>query len=346
MTPERAREITSRYQALRIAVLGDFCLDRYLEIDPALEETSIETGRTVHNVVRTRAQPGGAGTILNNLAALGIGTVHAIGFRGDDGEGYELARALRALPGVNLERLVRTTARRTFTYCKPLLVAPGRPPVELDRIDTKNFTPTPPGLARRIAGALRALSPEIDALVVLDQVDRPGTGVVTGPVRDALGECARDRPSLTIVADSRAGLRGFPPAIYKMNAAELGRFMGADAAPGKDIAPVREAATRLARENGRPVVVTLAERGMLGAAPDGGWHHVPAFPVRGPIDIVGAGDAVSANLACAFAAGASLPEALLLANAAASVVLHQLGTTGAASVDRILARIFHTGAGA
>ena len=35
MTPERLRAITSRYPALRIAVVGDFCLDRYLEIDPA-----------------------------------------------------------------------------------------------------------------------------------------------------------------------------------------------------------------------------------------------------------------------------------------------------------------------
>ena len=47
-----------------------------------------------------------------------------IGFCGDDGEGYELRRALAAMPGVNLEYFVETAQRRTFTYCKPLVVEP------------------------------------------------------------------------------------------------------------------------------------------------------------------------------------------------------------------------------
>ena len=63
------RRTRPRYAELHIGVLGDFCLDRYYEIDPARDETSIETGCTVHNVVRVRSQPGGAGTVLNNLAA-------------------------------------------------------------------------------------------------------------------------------------------------------------------------------------------------------------------------------------------------------------------------------------
>ena len=65
--------------------------------------------------------------------------------------------------------------------------------------------------------------------------------------------------------------------------------------------------------NRQPVFVTLAERGIIGADPHGHLEHVPAFPVRGPIDIVGAGDAVTANLVLALAAGAKLTEALELA---------------------------------
>ena len=98
MNAERFAEITGRYPSLRIGVVGDFCLDRYLEIDPARAEVSIETGLPVHNVVRVRSQPGAAGTILNNLVALGVGTIHVVGFCGDDGEGYELGRALRRCP--------------------------------------------------------------------------------------------------------------------------------------------------------------------------------------------------------------------------------------------------------
>ena len=98
MNAERFAKITARYHQLRIAVVGDFFLDRYLHIDPSKNETSIETGLTVYNVVEVRSQPGAAGTILNNLVALGIGEIYAVGFCGDDGEGYELRQALAAAP--------------------------------------------------------------------------------------------------------------------------------------------------------------------------------------------------------------------------------------------------------
>ena len=88
MTPERFAAITSRYAKLRLAVLGDFTLDRYLEIDPTRAETSLETGLPVHNVLQVRSLPGSAGTIVNNLAALGVGLIHPIGFCGEDGEGF------------------------------------------------------------------------------------------------------------------------------------------------------------------------------------------------------------------------------------------------------------------
>ena len=79
----------------------------------------------------------------------------------------------------------------------------------------------------------------------------------------------------------------------------------------------------------------MSERGILGASPDGRVEHVAALPVRGPIDIVGAGDTVTANLAAALAAGATMREAMEMAMAAASIVIHQLGTTGTASVSQI-----------
>src|SRR5580658_6251589 len=115
MTPERFEAITGRYSRLRVAVVGDFCLDRYLEIDPARKEVSIETGLAVHNVVRVRSQPGGAGTILSNLAALRVAKIFPVGFAGDDGEGFELRRALSSLPGVHMEYFYLTAERRTFT---------------------------------------------------------------------------------------------------------------------------------------------------------------------------------------------------------------------------------------
>src|SRR4029077_9892559 len=124
VNPTRFQVITEKYPQLRIAVLGDFCLDRYLEIDPTKKEVSIETGLPVHNVVNIRSQPGGAGTILNNLVALGVGRIYAVGFAGDDGEGYELKRALESKLRTDTAHFIQTPMRRTFTYTKPLVVGP------------------------------------------------------------------------------------------------------------------------------------------------------------------------------------------------------------------------------
>ena len=79
MKPGRFNELTKAYANLRVAVVGDFCLDRYLEIDPARSEVSIETGLEVYNIVNVRSQPGGSGTILNNLEALGCGHLFPVG---------------------------------------------------------------------------------------------------------------------------------------------------------------------------------------------------------------------------------------------------------------------------
>ena len=334
MTPERFQAITARYPALKIAIVGDFCLDRYLEIDPARAETSLETGLPVHNVTRVRAQPGAAGTILSNVAALGAGEIFPVGFCGEDGEGFELRRALGALPGVQLDHFLTTPLRRTFTYCKPLVVEPGRPPRELSRLDSKNWTPTPPPVAGALAAATSALLARVDSVIVMDQVDVAETGVVTQALLGELGR-ATQGCAVPVIADSRRGLRGFPPVIFKMNAAELAALTGAQGE--LTLARVGTAAAQLARQNQRMVFVTMAERGLLGASPEGALEHVGALPLRGAIDIVGAGDSVTANLALALAAGATLREALELAALASSLVIHQLGTTGTASVAQMQA---------
>jgi rfaE bifunctional protein kinase chain/domain len=332
MTPDRFDAITRQYSRLRVGIVGDFCLDRYLEIDPAKAETSIETGLTVHNVVNVRSQPGGAGTILNNIAALGAAEIFPVGFAGEDGEGYELIRALEARRDVDLQYFVTTPQRRTFTYCKPLMMDKGKPPRELNRLDSKNWTATPTDVAAQLAASLQAIAARVDALILLDQVNLPGTGVVAKPVLETLVKAQRDHPKLPIIADSRRGLAEFPPFIFKMNKAELAQF-GMNPA----VSNAKEKALALARRNQQPVFVTMAEEGIIAAGPSGEIEHVVAFPVRGEIDIVGAGDAVTANLTCALAAGASLREALELANAAASVVVHQLGTTGTAEIVQLRA---------
>ena len=66
--------------------------------------------------------------------------------------------------------------------------------------------------------------------------------------------------------------------------------------------------------------------------------QVPAYPVSGPIDIVGAGDSTSAAIACASAAGASLTEAAAFGNLVASITIQQIGITGTATPEQVRRR--------
>ena len=186
-----------------------------------------------------------------------------------------------------MDRFLQTPHRCTFTYCKPLVIEPGKPPRELNRLDTKNWTPTPAEVQRQLIAALRGEAERIDALVIMDQVDLAETGVITAGVLDAVGELARQRPQLRILADSRRGLGGYPAVCWKMNRDELGKLCGGG--PPADIDQVSRAAGELARRNGREVFVTLAEDGILAAMPDGQALHAAALPIRGEIDIVGGG---------------------------------------------------------
>jgi rfaE bifunctional protein kinase chain/domain len=338
MIKERFHAITDGYPRLRVGVAGDFFLDRYLHIDPAKAETSIETGLPVHNVVKVRSQPGAAGTILNNLVALGVGEIHAIGFCGADGEGFELRRALESQPGVTLEHFITSPQRVTPVYCKPLVIEDGKVPRELNRLDTKNWTPTPVELQDELAIGICELARRLDVLLLLDQVELPETGVATERVSGAVQAAIARNSTLLVLADSRRGLQHFPPLGFKMNAAELNRMTRSTAI---DLEAVKSHAADLARQTGQPVFVTMAECGIVGALPGERPEHVMAYPVRGPIDVVGAGDAVTANLAAALAAGAGTREAMELAMAAASLVIHQIGTTGTASVSQIAELLGH-----
>src|ERR1700722_12061500 len=145
LTDVLIEQILASLGSARIGVLGDLFLDRYLDIDDRLTEPSLETGLDAYQVVRVRSQPGAAGTIINNLAALGVGRIVPVAVVGDDGEGYELRQALRGMPAVDQTNIISWQGRRTPTYTKPMLEVAGQAARELNRLDIKNRTATPPG---------------------------------------------------------------------------------------------------------------------------------------------------------------------------------------------------------
>ncbi len=322
--------------------MGDFFLDAYYDCDRHLDEASLETGATCYQVVRTRRQAGAAGAVAANLAALGAGRVHAVGFCGEDGEGWELRRALEGL-GLEMAGFLTVARRRTPTYGKLCCVRRdgGRLVLggELQRLDIRNRRRTPKAVLDRLIGYLRGYlrgAGEWDALVVVDQVPEAGCGVITSRLRSCLEDLARRRPEMVVLADSRRRIHRFGRLPIKPNHHEAAAALGLP--PARSIGAAATQARRLAARK-RPVFLTLAERGLVVAVPEGPVHHVSGFPVSGiPVDPVGAGDSSTAALASCMAAGASPVEAALVASLAASITVQQVGTTGTASPAQIRRR--------
>src|SRR5579859_8277060 len=113
LSEQAVEHILATVPRLSIGVLGDLFLDRYLDLDANLTEPSLETGLDAYQVVRVRSQPGAAGTVINNLAALGVGRIVPIAIIGDDGEGYELRQALAKMPAIDPTHIISWVGRRT-----------------------------------------------------------------------------------------------------------------------------------------------------------------------------------------------------------------------------------------
>lgn len=339
MTYRELEKILSQLPSTSILVIGDFFLDKYLIIDPARNEPSLETGLTAYQVVGKRLSPGAAGTVTNNLRALGVGNVIALGVIGEDGEGLELRQALAAT-GVITDELIITRERVTPTYTKPMIAGPSGER-EINRLDIKNWSVTPAQLEDEIIRRLRALAHEVDAIIALDQVVEENCGVITHRVREVLAELGRSHPGRPIYADSRGFTAKFRDIMVKCNHHEVVRAIHPQHAGEETDDLIRESGLELAARTHRPVFITCGSQGQL-VIEAGQIQHVLAIKVEGPLDIVGAGDATTAGTVCGLSCGASLTDAALLGNLVASLTIQQLGTTGTASPTQVLDRYRET----
>ncbi len=219
----RLRALLDTFSALNIGVIGDFFLDAYYECDPALDEPSLETGRTCYQAVRLRRQPGAAGTVAANLAGLGVGRIEAVGFCGDDGEGYELRRSMEAL-GLRLDGFCTCPERFTPTYCKPVYVERRGNGMhvrqELERIDIRNRRRTPAWLQQQLISHVQDQAHGWNGSIVMDQVSEAGCGTVTPRLRDYICTDLVAAPGLTVLVDSRERIHRFRRVIIKPNARE------------------------------------------------------------------------------------------------------------------------------
>ncbi len=312
-----------------VAVFGDFCLDAYWELDEGPAELSIETGLEVWRVRRQRYSPGGAGNVVVNLRAMGVGCVQAVGVVGDDLFGGQLVRLLGDC-GAGVQGMLHgPPSWQTLVYSKPL--NGGR---EMNRIDFGAFGALDEATMDRLASAL-AQAAERCSVVILNQ--QLPAGVSTAPMIHRINQVIAARPGCRFIVDSRHRPTLYRGAILKLNAQEAARFCGEEMAVGTpvDRSRVQELARTIHGRTRRPVFITRSENGLHVCDQQGRPHDEPGVEILGPIDSVGAGDTAVAGIAAVLAGGGDEIAAAKLANLAASVTVRKLHTTGSASPDEI-----------
>ena len=330
-------EVLIRVEDIRVLVVGDFFLDKYLHIDRSLEEISVETGLPAHQVVAKKCAPGAAGVVTANLKAIGVWEVICLGVLGIDGEGFELRSALSTI-GARTNKFIISPEISTSTYTKPMSFVPGEIPKEMSRLDIKNRKPLAADIEDLIIATLREIVPQVNGVAISDQVQERNCGVITDRVRAELATLAKKYPEIFFLVDSRTRISEFKGVAIKPNSFEAVRAAGIKFDGEPNFEQARQAGLRLTEMTGVPVFVTVGANGIV-LAEDNHVVHIPGRQIKGEIDIVGAGDSCSAGIVAARCCGVSLEDAAFMGNLVASVTVTKIGETGTASPDELRAAL-------
>ncbi|MDE0553187.1 MAG: PfkB family carbohydrate kinase [Candidatus Poribacteria bacterium] len=339
----RLKTILNKFHQQRILVIGDFYLDAYWHIDKTQSTLSLETPWHTNPVITQRYSPGAAGTVTNNLKALGVGNVYTLGVIGEDGFGGTLLNCLEA-NGCLTDFMVQVPGWVTPTYLKPIHRGYEGVETEGPRFDIENQSPMVEDVETAVIEALKACLPLVDGIIVGDQMPHENLGVITNRVREALCKLAVAFPEKIFFADSRTRIGAYRNVIIKPNRFEAKRAVQPEWRGHEvDIRAAKECAIALAEQTQNTVYITLGENGVLVYC-EGKFTHIPGIPVDSEIDPVGAGDSVSAGLVASLCSlrpsqgEAAAIEATYVGNLVASITVTKIGTTGTASPAEILER--------
>jgi D-beta-D-heptose 7-phosphate kinase/D-beta-D-heptose 1-phosphate adenosyltransferase len=322
LSASRAAAILRSMRERRVLVLGDVMLDefwwgRVSRISPEAPVPVVQvTGQSFHL--------GGAGNVAASVRSLGGGAVLA----GVVGRDTAAERVREALAAAGVDSHLVEVGRDRPTTVKTRIVAHGQQVVRADREDAADV---PARAQAALLESVRRELPSCGALVISDYQK----GVVTASLLRRVLPLAK-RHGVPVLVDPK--VRHF--RLYRGATVVTPNQIEAEQATGLQLrspAEVVAAGRRILSLLGcRAVLVTRGEHGMSLCERGRPPLHVPTA-AREVFDVTGAGDSVIAATALALAAGASLPEAAVLANCAAGVVVGKVGTAQASPAEVLAA---------
>jgi len=303
---------TSRLAEASVLVVGDVMLDRYLW--GSAQRISPEAPVPVVRVADRSEVLGGAANVAANLSGLGC-RVGIVGVRGSDPAGGSVIRLMgeRGIHDLGFEedRLPTTTKTR--------IVAHGQ---QLMRFDEETTHRLGRDLRDRLAARVEEMLPGFQAVILSDY----GKGLFQTPrLTERIISLCR-RAGVPILVDPKGGDWGRyeGATCVTPNTGELETVIGHPLGVGEaDLVPSLR--TIRGRYRFGSLLLTRGEKGILLVDSCDESHTITGKTCE-VYDVSGAGDTVIATLGAAVACGIAVPQAAVLANEAAGLVVTKLGT--------------------
>jgi D-beta-D-heptose 7-phosphate kinase/D-beta-D-heptose 1-phosphate adenosyltransferase len=256
---------------------------------------------------------GGAANVAQNVAALGA-QCDLVAAVGPDSAANVLRQMLRDVTGAaqSLVTIERCTTQKTRIVARSQ---------QLLRVDEEEDSDLSTADLERLLAAVQRAANQADAVVLEDY----NKGVLQPLVIRAAIGIARERGIPSVVDPKFRNFFAYEGAtIFKPNRRELEAALGATG----EVTHSEAVPATLQRLGVEHILLTLGAEGMALFSADGEVARIPTV-AREVYDVVGAGDTVTAYLACMLAAGATPGEAAVVANIAAGI---EVGKLGAATV--------------
>jgi rfaE bifunctional protein kinase chain/domain len=303
------KDLLEQIKSLRVLVIGDVMLDRYVVGD--VSRISPEAPVPVLSVTDERSVAGGAANVALNVRSLGA-EVESVGWFGKDERGDELIDILRS-ENIEVDPAFRFSSAPTIS--KSRITASNQ---QICRVDRESSSDKYSPKIGEIDELLQAKLKFADAVIVSDY----GKGFVT----NELLSMVRHSSKFVSVDPKPSRLLDYAkPDLLTPNRLEALELAGLSRET-RDPFPKDEVVARIfERFSPLLLAITLGSEGML-LAKEARVEQVIPTAAKEVFDVSGAGDTVIASLTLALAAGQSFENAAEFANLAAGVVVGKVGT--------------------
>jgi D-beta-D-heptose 7-phosphate kinase/D-beta-D-heptose 1-phosphate adenosyltransferase len=319
MHSEELKAIVSKFDNIRVLVIGDLMLDTFIRGD--IVRISDEAPVPVLDVTSEIVRPGGAANAMSNITAL-EGTVTAAGVIGNDTAGKRLQQFF-SKSGVNIEGVIVSDSRKTVE--KTRIIAEKFQQNVL-RIDKTNKTEIAPEETELLLEFIRKKIESVDAVLVSDY----NGGIITKELLEKTIRFAKAKKKTIVVDSKRSQLLEYRNvAVVKVSVQIASEITGVDQINETSIRNIGQwMLTQLESDH---VLITQGAKGMTLFGNNGSVTYIPSVS-KEQGEVTGVADTVGAVLALSLGADQSkVLEAAVLANTAAGI---KVGKIGSATVTR------------